>query len=98
MAPMLLAALLAAPSADMAIGKWKTRTRDAIIDIHACGASICGTLVTSDGLAADPALTDRRNKDETLRVRPLKGVSMLGGFTRDGDGYAIEGQGPVRRV
>ncbi|HEY0271475.1 MAG TPA: DUF2147 domain-containing protein [Sphingomonas sp.] len=88
MAPMLLAALLAAPSADTAIGRWRTETRNGIVDIRACGASLCGTLVTSDGIAADPALTDSKNKDEKLRVRPLKGVAMLSGFTRDGAGWS----------
>jgi uncharacterized protein (DUF2147 family) len=85
---MLLAALLAAPSADSAIGKWKTETRNAIIDIHLCGSSICGTLMTSDGIAANPALADSKNKDEKLRTRPLKGIAMLGGFARDGDSWS----------
>ncbi len=92
MAPMLLAALLAAspggPTPDSAIGRWRTETRNGIVDIHPCGASICGTLVTSDGIAANPALADSKNKDETLRARPLKGIAMLGGFARDGNGWS----------
>jgi uncharacterized protein (DUF2147 family) len=92
MAFMLLAALLAAspavPAPDMAIGKWKTQTRNGIIDIRSCGASICGTLVTSDGLVANPGLADSKNKDEKLRSRPLKGITMLSGFTRDGDAWS----------
>jgi uncharacterized protein (DUF2147 family) len=82
---MLFAAMLAAPSADSVIGRWKTETRNGIVEIQHCGASICGTLLTSDGLRANPALKDVNNKDEALRGRKLQGITMLQGFTR-GDG------------
>jgi uncharacterized protein (DUF2147 family) len=80
--PVLFAALLAAPSADSVLGQWKTETRNGIVDIVHCGSSICGTLVTSDGIRANPQLKDLNNKDEKLRGRPLKGVTMLQGFTQ----------------
>jgi uncharacterized protein (DUF2147 family) len=80
--PVLFAALLAAPSADSIVGQWKTETRNGIVDIARCGPSICGTLVTSDGIRANPALKDTNNKDEKLRGRQLKGITMLQGFTR----------------
>lgn len=86
MMTMLFAAMLAsAPPADMVIGQWRTQTRNGIVDITRCGASICGSLVTSDGLRADPKLADVHNSDPKLRGRPLRGIAMLGGFTR-GDG------------
>jgi len=85
MIAMLFAAMLAAPSADTVIGRWKTETRNGIVEIQHCGASICGTLLTSDGLRANPALKDVNNKDEALRGRKLQGITMLQGFTR-GDG------------
>lgn len=92
MLPMLLAALLAAspsgPSREMAIGKWKTGLRNGIIDVRACGASLCGTLQASDDLTANPGLTDAKNKDATLRARPLKGIALLSGFTPDGAGWS----------
>ena len=79
---MLFAAFLAAPSADTVIGQWMTESRHGIVNIQRCGSSICGTLVTSDGLKANPALKDVNNKDEKLRDRPLKGITMLEGFTQ----------------
>ncbi len=82
MIPVLFAALLAAPSADSVVGQWKTETRNGIVDITRCGPSLCGTLLTSDGIRANPALKDLNNKDEKLRGRPLKGVTMLQGFTQ----------------
>ncbi len=81
MMTMLLAALIAAPPADTVIGQWMTETRHGIVQIQHCGASICGTLLTSDGIRTDPALKDSNNKDEKLRGRPLKGITMLQGFT-----------------
>ena len=79
---MLFAAFLAAPSADTVIGQWMTETRHGIVNIQRCGPSICGTLVTSDGLKDNPTLKDVNNKDEKLRERQLKGVTLLQGFTQ----------------
>lgn len=87
MLPVLFAALLATPSADAVLGRWETQTRHGIVDISRCGASICGRIVTSDGLRANPNLPDKNNKDAALRGRPLKGVVMLSGFHAEGDGW-----------
>jgi uncharacterized protein (DUF2147 family) len=79
---MLFAAFLAAPSADSVIGQWMTETRHGIVNIQRCGPSICGTLITSDGIKANPTLKDANNKDDKLRERALKGVTMLQGFSQ----------------
>lgn len=79
---MLFAAFLAAPSADTVIGQWMTETRHGIVNIQRCGSSICGTLMTSDGIKANPTLKDVNNKDEKLRDRQLKGLTLLEGFTQ----------------
>lgn len=86
MSIMLMAlAMAAAASPDAVVGKWKTETRNGIVEITRCGSSLCGKLLTSDGIAANPALKDANNKNEALRSRPLKGVQLLGGFTfKDG--------------
>lgn len=65
-------------------GRWKTEVRNGVVEIAPCGPSICGRLVTSDGLRANPALTDANNKDAAKRNRPLKGATILSGFRRDG--------------
>ena len=83
MSTLLFAALLAAaPAADDVVGRWKTETRNGVVEVQKCGASICGRLLSSDGLRANPALTDSQNKDAALRSRPLKGITILSGFTR----------------
>lgn len=75
-------------SPNTALGHWKTETRNGIVDIERCGPSICGKLVTSDGIAANPAMTDSNNKNPALRGRLLKGLQIIGGFTVDGDGWS----------
>lgn len=85
-ATLIALAMAASPPPDSVIGQWKTETRNGIVDIARCGPSICGRLVTSDGIAANPALTDINNKDAALRGRRLKGVQILGGFTAESGG------------
>jgi uncharacterized protein (DUF2147 family) len=82
-----LLAMAAAPGADAAIGRWKTETHNAIIEIQRCGPSICGRIVTSDALRADPNMRDVKNPDAALRNRPIRGSQILSGFTADGDAW-----------
>ena len=84
MSIMLVAlAMAAAASPDAAVGKWKTETRNGIVEITRCGNSLCGKLLTSDGIAANPGLKDSENRDANLRNRALKGLQILGGFHYD---------------
>ena len=85
---MLLFALAAAAAAgavspESALGHWQTESRHGVVEITRCGGSICGRLLTSDGIRANPNLTDLKNADAAKRTRPLKGIMMLSGFTRD---------------
>ena len=72
---------------DTVSGRWRTETRGGIVEIARCGASLCGRLLTSDGIAANPALKDSNNKDAALRGRMLKGLPILGGFSFDGGAW-----------
>ena len=82
-------ALAAAPEAfDPAVGLWKTETRGGVVEITRCGSWICGRLVTSDGLRANPAIKDVNNSSAALRSRPLKGLTILNGFSKDGAGWS----------
>ena len=80
---MLAAA--AAMSPDAAVGRWRTETRNGVVEVERCGGSICGKLVSSDGLRTNPDMRDINNKDADLRSRKLLNLQVLGGFTR-GDG------------
>lgn len=82
-AAALLSVLLAAGPALAAdpVGLWQTPTRGGQVEIAKCGASLCGRLVSSEGLKADPALKDVNNSDASLRSRALKGLTILSGFS-----------------
>ena len=89
--------VLETPStADTVLGRWKTETRNAIVEISRCGTSICGKVVTSDAIrsnpAIKPAIKDVKNADPALRGRPIQGMLMLSGFKSDGDGVWSAGQ------
>ncbi len=82
-----LALATAPPQADAAVGQWKTETRGGIIEIQRCGPSICGRILSSDGLRANPNLKDARNSNAALRDRSLRGLQILSGFKQQGDGW-----------
>jgi uncharacterized protein (DUF2147 family) len=91
---LLIAALLAgAPAAsDAIVGHWKTETHNAIVEIARCGASICGRILTSDAIRANPSMKDAKNADPALRSRPVQGMQMLSGFKPAADGVWTDGQ------
>jgi uncharacterized protein (DUF2147 family) len=62
-------------------GRWLTPVQHGVIEITACGETICGHVVSSDHIKSDPGLKDSHNKDAALRDRPVKGLTMLAGFT-----------------
>lgn len=62
-------------------GLWQTPTNGGQVRIARCGQALCGTLVTSDHIRREPNARDAQNKDSALRTRPLRGLTMLSGFT-----------------
>ncbi|WP_439951212.1 DUF2147 domain-containing protein [Sphingomonas azotifigens] len=86
---LLVAMLAAAPQAGEGVeGRWKTQTRNAIVEIQRCGPSICGRILTSDALRTNPDLRDANNSNAQLRTRPLKGLQILNGFTPSGTNWS----------
>lgn len=71
----------AAQAASPAEGKWRTPVQNGEVEISTCGTALCGRIVSSDRIAADPELKDEHNKDPSQRSRALKGLLMLQGFT-----------------
>jgi uncharacterized protein (DUF2147 family) len=70
----------AAPTGASPVGLWLTPDDHGQIEVFACGSKLCGRIVTSDKLRADPGLKDAANKDPALRDRPLKGLVIMTGF------------------
>jgi len=81
-------AAAAGPAAQDALGRWQTETRHGVVEITACGPSICGKLVDSDAIRTNPQTRDIRNKDAAQRERLLKGLMMLQGFRIKGSEWA----------
>ena len=78
---ILAAALSGGGPADAVTGQWRTQTRNGVVEIERCGETICGRLMHSIGLDANPALADVHNSDAKLRSRPLKGLNIMTGFS-----------------
>ncbi|WP_297799449.1 DUF2147 domain-containing protein [uncultured Brevundimonas sp.] len=102
-AAALAASALAAPAlAGDPTGLWQTPTNGGQVRIERCGNALCGTLVTSAAIRANPNQLDVNNKDATQRSRTLRGLRMLSGFTggptewRGGSVYNPEDGGTYR--
>jgi uncharacterized protein (DUF2147 family) len=62
------------------MGLWQVPGNAILVKIAPCGAALCGTLLNSNRLTADPNARDEKNKNPALRSRPLRGITMLQGF------------------
>lgn len=76
------AATLAAPAfAGDPTGLWQTPTNGGQVRISRCGQALCGVLVTSNTIRANPGELDTHNSDRAQRGRTLRNLPMLRGFT-----------------
>lgn len=99
-----VALALAAPALASPIdGVWRTEASDGTVQIYDCGGgAVCGKVMTSDRIKADPNVADEKNHNEALRSRPLKGLEIMTGFTggppewKDGKIYNPEDGGTYR--
>lgn len=77
----LAASAVAAPPPGDPTGLWQTPTNGGQVRIARCGQALCGTLVTSNAIRANPGVLDEHNSDRNLRTRTLRNLPMLRGFT-----------------
>ncbi|MEM0929666.1 MAG: DUF2147 domain-containing protein [Pseudomonadota bacterium] len=77
----LLSVFTVAQAADLEVaGRWYTDDRSSIISIEDCGnGTPCGVVQWLSPEAASQAY-DSNNKDQSLRDRPIIGMSLLSGF------------------
>lgn len=68
-------------------GLWATEDGESKIKIAPCGPKLCGTLawLKDPNDAAGKPLLDASNTSTALRTRPLLGVPLLQGLTREGN-------------
>ena len=70
----------AAPASPLS-GLWRTAEDDGQVQIYDCGGGVCGKLVTSSTLSAQPDMKDVNNGDAALRGRHVKGINIMSGFS-----------------
>lgn len=93
LASLALLAATQAHAAEPVTGTWLTDKKDGIIEIAPCGPRICGRLVKMLAPPEGPPV-DRNNPDPALRGRPLLGMTVLSGFTAEGDLWRGSGYDP----
>jgi len=67
-------------------GRWTTQSKDGVVEIYECGATICGKLAKF--LVPPPngvGQKDINNPNKALRSRTLLGMNILTGFKAAGD-------------
>jgi uncharacterized protein (DUF2147 family) len=63
---------------------WRTQSGSGTIRIEACGQKTCGRILGGTPSASQSEL-DTKNPNPALRSRPLIGLNILSGFTRQAD-------------
>jgi len=89
-AAVLFAMLAAAVAPTSVEGRWRTPDYDGEVRLQRCSGDLCGRLVTSTLIAANPDLRDLKNADPSLRGRPLKGLEFVTGL-KGGPGVWTDG-------
>ena len=81
---VLFSSASAASAADVT-GNWVTQDRSAVIAIQRCGVGLCGSVAKILVNKPDYPKNDVHNPDPSLRSKPIQGLRILSGFTRNGD-------------
>jgi uncharacterized protein (DUF2147 family) len=77
---LVLAVVQGAHAASPADGLWQAGSGGGVIEIHDCGDALCGRVIDSTDLRANPDLRDDANHEPSLRSRLVKGLDILLGF------------------
>jgi uncharacterized protein (DUF2147 family) len=83
-ASLVLALTVTAPAVAQEasiLGRWRTPSEGGVVEIQRCGQALCGRLVDAAPLRRNPDQRDVRNRDETQRDRPLRGLLVLRNFS-----------------
>jgi uncharacterized protein (DUF2147 family) len=79
-------AMAATPALALEGTAWLTQARSGIVAMAPCGnGRICGS-ITRVLTAGQANALDANNPDRTLRTRPIRGLRILDGFSRNPDG------------
>lgn len=88
MIAVLVMTALPAQAAAPITGRWVTQSKDGVVEVYPCGASLCGKIAKFlVNPSAGPGAKDSRNPDKALRNRTVLGMNILTGFKAKGDEY-----------
>ena len=62
-------------------GLWRSPDENAVVQIYDCDGAVCGKLLDSDRIKANPDVADVKNHAPGLQTQTLKGLVLLKGFT-----------------
>lgn len=65
-------------------GRWLTENGKAIVQIGPCGKAVCGQVIKVIKYTPGKPKNDANNPEETLRNRPIEGLTILSEFQDDG--------------
>lgn len=65
-------------------GRWLTGGGKAVVQVATCGEAICGRIERVLDPRAPQNARDVNNPDQSLRSRPIEGLTILSGFTPAG--------------
>lgn len=85
LAALPLAFLLAAAVPAPITGRWLTAEGKAVVEIAACGRSLCGRIARVLKPRPGGPAVDVNNPDPALRGRPIRGIAILSGYRPSGD-------------
>ncbi len=77
----------AAHAAEPVTGRWLTEGGAAIVAIKPCGQNLCGAIERVVKPTPGGPTTDAKNPNPALRSRPYVGITILSGFTNNGDDW-----------
>lgn len=69
--------LVALSSASLLLGVWNTPVDKSQVRVAPCGDDICGYVIASTRLTAEPDQRDVRNPDVALRTRPICNLRIM---------------------
>jgi uncharacterized protein (DUF2147 family) len=85
---LMLAGNTLAQDESSIVGVWVNGDGDGWIELEIVGSELIGRILGSpaDPLNRNPSRLDIQNPEESLRDRPLRGLTILSGFRYEGDG------------
>jgi uncharacterized protein (DUF2147 family) len=85
---LVLAANTLAQDESSIEGVWVNGDGDGWIELEIVGSELIGRILGSpaDPFNRNPSRLDNQNPQESLRDRPLRGLTILSGFRNEGDG------------